>query len=779
MKERVNYKKQLFILIFLSVAFFCLDSAVTAQTRRAFLVGINNYEPKGPVKKPLCRKVGDVKNLSGSVNDVMGMKGILVSRFYFKPGNIRVLINEQATRHNILSGIENHLIKDAAPGDVCVFYFAGHGSRVKNSMSGEPDKKDETLVPADWYRGVGDIRDKELKRLFNRILDKKVHLTVIVDACHSGSISRGSPVRLHYRWVPENECDAADPPGKEKDPVERGALVLSAARDFQLAREKTDENNTRHGLFTWALLRVLRSVPFDEPAGSIFSRVNALMQGESMTLMVKTRDPSLKLHDPNLEAAAGSRNKPLFGAVLGRDLGIAVPVMKIREKRIFFNAGFAEGIRENCELREIAKPGDRPLVRVRVTRVYGLNLCESEVIRGDAGEIEPGDLFEIYKWVASRESAVKVWIPGSNFSHDTLLDICRETAALRDSDRLEWVEDPTKVTPTHTMSWYGSSWRIEIGNGRIIELGKRPKANLVLKKVTKSRLRGNRKPRFFLHLPLGPEMMELVAPEIDYYKDSVKVVSSGREADYLLAGRYNRDKITYAWVRTGMTGEGGEWYDLPAGTGWISLRKEGRGYRKGVLELWDGLLRLIKIRAWMKLSSPPDRGRFPYRPVLKNTKTGETTTRGPLIEGDVYGMVLRSYKEKPGRDIHGRYVYVFSINNDGKGTLLFPPAHRMNSENYFPVDDEFQREIQLWDKGLFRIGKPFGVDTYFLLAAEEPISNPKVLDFKGVRREPLTGEGYTSLERLLYGLGSDYRGRVPRTYTNWSIHRLFILSKPK
>jgi len=58
-----------------------------------------------------------------------------------------------------------------------------------------------------------------------------------VDACHSGSISRGIPVPVQSRSLPPNECDVADPPDNEKSPAEKGALIFSAAQDFQAALE--------------------------------------------------------------------------------------------------------------------------------------------------------------------------------------------------------------------------------------------------------------------------------------------------------------------------------------------------------------------------------------------------------------------------------------------------------------------------------------------------------------------------------------------------------------
>ena len=772
MKEKVTYKRWFIILNFLFVFFFIFNSTLITQTRRAFLVGINDYEPKEPVKKTLCRK--EWKNLHGCINDVNAMKGILMTRFYFEPENIHVLTDNQASRGNILSGIETHLIKDAVSGDVCVFYFAGHGSRVKNSMSNEPDKKDESLVPADWHEGVGDIRDKELKKLFNRILDKKAYLTVIVDACHSGSISRGVPAPRRFRALPENLCDVADPPDNEKEPAERGALIISAAYDYQEAVEKEFENNKHFGLFTWALVKVLRNIPFEESAGNILLKVNALIQSEGIKQMVK-------MQDPNLETLLQLRNKPLFGPKPARDTGITAAVVEIMGKRVKLLAGYAAGIRKNCELKKIEKKGRKPAVRVRVTRVYGLNLCQAELIRGNAAEINEGDLFEIDRWAAPREGRMRVWIPASSFSHKDLLAFSREAAHLKDSGYIRWVNDPTEISPTHLMYWDNtrSSWLLETVDGSIVELGLRPKFNAILKKILLNLHARKEKPCFFLQLPLSAESQKLIAPEMESYNNAIKKMPSGRDAHYIMAGRFVEDEIAYAWVLPNSVREEGKGFALPVRTRWIAPGKTGNENRKAVVELRNILLRLVKVRAWLQLFSPPDKGDFPYRLALKHVKTGEIKTSGPLMEGEEYGLILRAYKEKPGNEIYGRYVYVFSINSRGRGTLLFPRSHRGSSGNYFPAHEEFQREIPLRDGPLFKIDPPFGVDTYFLLTTEEPIVNPEVLDFEGVRGPPPAGNTYTPLERLLYGLGSSFKGSPPPTYTNWSIQRLPILSVPR
>jgi hypothetical protein len=773
----INYKKCILLWTLPGLIFFCFHLTMIAQTYRALLVGINNYKPEEPVETHPCRNVEKVKNLFGCLNDVEAMKGILISRFYFEPGNIHVLTNELATRDKILSGIDTHLIKEAAPGDVCVFYFAGHGSRVKNSKSNEPDKKDETLVPVDWYR-YGDIRDKELKRLFIAVLDKRANLTVIIDACHSGSISRGLPVPLVFRSLPESKCDVADPPDNETEPAERGALILSSARDFQAAVEKKVENGDYYGLFTWALLKVLRSVPVNEPIGNILLRANALMHSEGLK-------QDAALNTLNMEVLPRLRNKPLFGSYTGRDLGIAASVAEVRWNTVKLLAGYAAGIRKNCVLQKIAENHRNSTVRVKVTKVYGLNLCLAKVIQGDDGNIKVGDLFEIYRWVAPREERMKVWIPVSSLSQKDLLAFSREAARLKNTNYIRWVDDPTEISPTYIMSWDNvqGSWVLETGDGKMMVLGENPKSPAILKKILSSSPAGREKARFFLQLPLSSEMEKIMVPEIELYHDAIEIVSCHLDAHYILVGRFGRNGYSYAWVLPNMAMETGplpvEAITMPIKTQWITARKTRRENRKAAVELRNILLKLVKIRAWLQLSSPPEKGDFPYHLALKQAKTGEVKTSGPLLEGEKYRLELRAYKEKPGIEIHGRYVYVFSINSSGEGTLLFPPHYRRNSGNYFPAVEEFQKEIQLGDKALFTVGAPFGVDTYFLLTSEEAIANPEVLDFEGVRGSPPPGKNYTSLEKLLYGLGSSYRGSPPVTYTNWSIQRLPILSIPR
>ncbi|HEX8252942.1 MAG TPA: caspase family protein, partial [Thermoanaerobaculia bacterium] len=144
----------------------CLLAAVVdaEPRRRALLVGINDYGARTNATKaaPLVRR--SFPNLRGAVNDVALMEGLLTSVYNFSSDEIVTLTDRAATRDGILTAMDRHLVAGAQSGDTVLFYFSGHGSQVRNSLSEEVDGLDESIVPADVHRGALDIRDKELLR---------------------------------------------------------------------------------------------------------------------------------------------------------------------------------------------------------------------------------------------------------------------------------------------------------------------------------------------------------------------------------------------------------------------------------------------------------------------------------------------------------------------------------------------------------------------------------------------------------------------------------------
>lgn len=203
-----------------------------------------------------------VRDLHGAKNDARLIESLLTTQFGFPGDNVRVLQDSAATRQGILDGFAAHLLGNVGPGDVVVFYYAGHGSqRPHEGEEGdpEPDGWDETIVPHDSRRaGVRDITDDRLGLLLDSLTAITPNVTVIMDSCHSGT---GTRLAGQLRWVApeEGEPDEAETPG---DVRERGAqyALLAAARSNQKARERAvPEAGVTFGAFTYALVRELKA----------------------------------------------------------------------------------------------------------------------------------------------------------------------------------------------------------------------------------------------------------------------------------------------------------------------------------------------------------------------------------------------------------------------------------------------------------------------------------------------------------------------------------------
>lgn len=154
------------------------------KTIYALGVAIDNY------------KAPQVRNLRGCKNDIRYFSGWLRQRVKSEDFelNLRLLEDEQATYRNIIDSFASHL-GQAGADDVALFYYSGHGSQAWTHpifRTIESDTLNETLVCHDSRQaGVFDLADKELAVLVERVSQRAGHVLVILDACHSGSGTRG------------------------------------------------------------------------------------------------------------------------------------------------------------------------------------------------------------------------------------------------------------------------------------------------------------------------------------------------------------------------------------------------------------------------------------------------------------------------------------------------------------------------------------------------------------------------------------------------------------
>ncbi|HEV7509252.1 MAG TPA: caspase family protein [Thermoanaerobaculia bacterium] len=754
----------------------CLTAGETG-TRRALLLGIDDYDavhapscPEPPPGEERCRC--EWRDLVGSVNDANAMRDLLTAQYGFRPENVKVLTDREATRDKILAAIRSQLIVPARPGDELFFFYAGHGSQIYNSLSDEPDKLDETIVPADARHGAADIRDKELRRLFDEILDRKARLTVILDSCHSGSAGRGYPSGGRARRLPQDCRDVADRPTTGPPPEQRGALILSASQDDQLALESWDETTkAHHGAFTLALLEAMGREGPQAPADEIFLRAKARMQ-----TMSSPQEPVL---------AGARQSEPLFGSraryggETGRTRGgSAVAVTQVDSAgNVYLQGGWASGLGEGSELEELAPAKNSSPLRLQVTAVQGPVHSEARILgpaRVGGALPKTGDLFRLVRWTVASKRALRVWIPETRERWEALRG---RAVAFRDAVRTAgqvWVTDPVAETPTHVLSWEHESWKLLDSAGRTIDLGAAPAPATLVNSLASKR----RPARLFVHLPATQDLAKDIHLGRGTDNDALEKSAGPEGADYYLVGRLNGQTPEFAWVRPAAGIGSSPPTSLPARTDWLPLPPtDGAAALGGALE--DTALRLAKIRAWLTLDSPPGE-EFPYHLALLDSAQRKVAPARPLPAGATYGLTLEAPPKQLGRPVTSRYVYVFAINSTGASILLFPPASRGSVENRIPPSSEGGHppaEILLGSQPSFRIAEPFGTDTYFLLTTEEAVPDPWVLQYPGVRsRGP---RGKTPLEELLSQRGSTRRGSPPPPLpVTWSLEKLLFESTP-
>jgi hypothetical protein len=216
--------------------------------RRGLLIGINY--------------TGTESQLNGCVNDTENLKTFLINQKYFNPNELICMTDNQTgllspTKNNIMSQLEGLVIFSREHTNELVNIFlsySGHGSSIEDTSGDEEDGLDEVLCPLD-YQDNGYIVDDDLKRLIDQ-LGPNVLLTVLIDACHSGT---ALDLKYNYLCDSKNRC-LVTPSSSE---TQCQVLLISGCRDDQtsadacLPDQKTKVEEYQ-GAMTGAFLSVFR-----------------------------------------------------------------------------------------------------------------------------------------------------------------------------------------------------------------------------------------------------------------------------------------------------------------------------------------------------------------------------------------------------------------------------------------------------------------------------------------------------------------------------------------
>jgi uncharacterized caspase-like protein len=276
-----------------AVAAFCL--AASGQTvrqgqqgqRYALLVGIGQY-PQSPT----------VHSLEGPAHDIEAIDRLLIQRFGYRPENVTVLRDAQATRRGIVAAFEQ-LAAKARLGDYVFIYYSGHGTSPQDPSWRVPlpvEADTGALIPSDFHTGrtpreTSDslvVGRRDLRPSLEK-LDSVATVFALFDTCFSQNLAR--EVVLKHRGVPRSPSLEEDYAGDIKAAEQqapaapypyRNVTWVSAALAGQQAVDldsdvlkdnpKATFDGQPHGQFTNAVVQALSGAADLNGDGSITNR---------------------------------------------------------------------------------------------------------------------------------------------------------------------------------------------------------------------------------------------------------------------------------------------------------------------------------------------------------------------------------------------------------------------------------------------------------------------------------------------------------------------------
>ncbi|MCD4674400.1 MAG: caspase family protein [Desulfobacula sp.] len=240
---------------------------ITRQIERgqifAAIIGINEYQ--------------SVRHLKYAVNDAKAFKNYLKYNIGVPEKNLFYLTDKQASKRNLQKILGTHLKRSASKEDTVFIFFAGHGAVESDPGNPDGDGFEKYLLPYDADLNdlyTSSISMDEIRKIFQRIRSERI--IFIADSCYSGAsggrtiLTSSSRANLSDNFL-------------ERISKGKGRIIISSCAANEVSQE---DDNFKHGLFTYYLLKGLRSeADFDNDGlisvGEIFGYVSKTVPSAS------------------------------------------------------------------------------------------------------------------------------------------------------------------------------------------------------------------------------------------------------------------------------------------------------------------------------------------------------------------------------------------------------------------------------------------------------------------------------------------------------------------
>lgn len=293
-----------FVFIFLGMLHFTVAAQVKTIKKVALIVAISNY---ADTKWPSLSSKNDI----GLIRESLIKQG-------FPANNITVITDKQATLAGIKAAIDKDLIQKVDSGDIAVFHFSGHGQQMDDDNGDEGDGLDEALVPYDApieYNGGPEkhFRDDQLGMKLDEVRKKlgaAGDFLVIIDACHSGTSTRGltksrGTTQVYHSPNPKKSATGQGDKtfGIREDGLGKSPMACFFASAPTEQNQEANVNNNNTGSLSLAFSRALARSEKDSSYRSLFESIKI-----EMSSLVSNQTPM----------AEGDLDRTLFA---GRGLG--------------------------------------------------------------------------------------------------------------------------------------------------------------------------------------------------------------------------------------------------------------------------------------------------------------------------------------------------------------------------------------------------------------------------------------------------------------------------
>jgi len=329
---------------FLFLISFAISSFANDITKHALLIGVGDYEASTGWDK------------LSAVNDVELISNALINQG-FLTNNIHTLLDKEVSKENVFQVIENQLIAKVKEGDIVIFHYSGHGQQIQDDNGDELDGLDEAIVPFDSpkkyeagvYEGEKLIRDEDLGKLFSKLrkkLGNSGQLLVIMDACHSGTGTRGIgkargtnqimassdyKKKLNLKTNDDHQLEGIEIVDKGIAPM----ISLFSSTAKQLSYEMDEEGGKSYGLLSYAFSKYFNELTEQ-------TTYEGLMANIKMFIATQT-----SLQTPQVE---GARDLTVMGGKILPRLDYFQAVEYINKTIITLNNGSVQGLYEGTKV---------------------------------------------------------------------------------------------------------------------------------------------------------------------------------------------------------------------------------------------------------------------------------------------------------------------------------------------------------------------------------------------------------------------------------------------